>query len=130
MAPSILLVEDEEAVRSVLVEIFEESGLEVVAVASGRAARSILALDGGRFDLVMTDVVMPGESGLDLCRTLRADQFSPPIVVIRGDQALLDFAQDAGATVCLAKPFTIDGILAAIDRGLGHETVSGEPAGS
>lgn len=114
MAPSVLIVENEPVLRMLLVEMLEESGLEVVAVASVAEAREILAFDAERFDVVVTDLLMPDESGLDLCRTLRSAHFPRPILAISGDRLQLDDAFEAGATGCLSKPFNIDELLRAI----------------
>jgi DNA-binding response OmpR family regulator len=76
---------------------------------------------GGREDVLVTDLIMPGENGLDLCRTLRSAHFVRPILAISGDPLQLDDALGAGATACLPKPFTIDDFLNAIRRATSHE---------
>lgn len=105
----ILLVEDDEAIRTVTTAILESLGYHVQAVAGGTAA---LELCGGpqppRFDLLLTDVIMPNMDGREL-----ADRFSRIFPKIRimfmsgyvGDAKILQAVQDAGARF-LEKPFT------------------------
>jgi CheY-like chemotaxis protein len=121
MSSSVLIVENEPAVRALLAEILEENGFEVVAVASVAAARGMLAPDTEHFDVVVTDLIMPGESGLELCRTLRSAHFLRPVLAISGDLLQLDDALGAGATACLPKPFSTDDLLNAIQRATCHE---------
>ena len=112
-----------------LVEILEEGGFEVVAVYSAHVGFDVLAFDFNQFHLVLTDPAMPRVSGANLCRILRTRCFSGPIVQMSGDQTQLDRELEAGATVCLLKPFTIDGILTAIDHCLSRGTVHGQLPG-
>jgi DNA-binding NtrC family response regulator len=66
----ILVAEDEEGVRESLAEVLREEGYEVTAVADGQAA--LAAIDKGDFDLVLSDIRMPGADGLELLRHVRA----------------------------------------------------------
>ena len=62
----VLVVEDEDQVRDVVLQILERRGYEVLLAAGGEEATEKLAADGDRISLLLTDVVMPGRSGLDL----------------------------------------------------------------
>ncbi|MBL8491359.1 MAG: response regulator, partial [Rhodocyclaceae bacterium] len=66
----ILVVDDDREIRQLLAEYLEKQGLRCTAVADGRQMRA--ALEKGRFDLVILDLMLPGEDGLALCRHLRA----------------------------------------------------------
>ena len=69
----VLLVEDDDELRRVLVEALESDGAEVWNACNGAVAERILFDDGGRrFDVVVTDIRMPGRTGLELLRALRA----------------------------------------------------------
>jgi PAS domain S-box-containing protein len=79
----ILLVEDEEKVREILAEILTEAGYQVRTAAERRTALE-MALEGDGFDLVITDVVMPGMRGTDLADELRRRRPGTRIVFISG----------------------------------------------
>jgi DNA-binding response OmpR family regulator len=69
MTQKILVVEDDARVSELLVRGLTEHGFEVIAVADGIEAISTFAAQ--RFNLVITDVILPGLSGLDICRQFR-----------------------------------------------------------
>lgn len=82
----ILLVEDEDGIRSMLAEVFSDAGYEVVEAESGDAG-AILVDRAGDFDVLVTDINMPGKlSGLDLGRHFRARYAECPIVYITGQR--------------------------------------------
>src|SRR5262249_44737047 len=92
----ILLVEDEAAVREVLVDVLGSQGHEVVACEDGASA---LAQVGGRpFDLALVDLSMPGLSGWDVAKGLRAVQPNVPVALVTGwgDQIDLTEARERG----------------------------------
>jgi PAS domain S-box-containing protein len=115
----ILLVEDDELVRSVTRRILEAAGYQVTAARDG--AEAIACLDTGcEIDLVLTDVVMPVSSGPDLVAALRGR--IPPLKVLfmsgYADHAALDDASADGA-IFIAKPFTPHGLLKQLREILG-----------
>ena len=77
----ILLAEDDDDLRSVLQSILEGLGLEVNAVTSGFGLLDRLA-GGGQFDLVVSDVRMPGMSGLQVALALRHAGFDMPLIIM------------------------------------------------
>lgn len=79
---NILLVEDSDEVSCITVEYLHELGHEVVAVAE--AEKAILQLKETRFDAVMTDIRLPGMSGLELARALLKDYPNLPVVIASG----------------------------------------------
>lgn len=79
----ILAVDDEEVILSLLVSVAEDLELPIqTALSSARAKEMLLQSD---FGLVMTDMSMPGESGLDLCIWLRGKNPTIPIIVLSGN---------------------------------------------
>jgi len=116
-ALSVLLIEDDASVRRFLEVILQRDGFAVTAVGDGlQAMRQLLA---SRFDIVITDAVIPYVSGREICRFMRGhSQFTKtPIVLLSGfGQATLD---DAGkeADVYLAKPVRPEEFIECI-RGL------------
>lgn len=112
LAPRVLLAEDDEALRQLVAEQLEAIGLRVVAVGSApallEAARS--AATHAPFDLLITDVRLPGMSGLRAVRTLREEHFAMPVIVVSGycDEEVLDQAEAVAAHAVYAKPVDLD----------------------
>jgi two-component system, OmpR family, phosphate regulon response regulator OmpR len=74
-APHVLLVDDDQKIRDLLARFLNENGFRVTPAADAAAARA--ALRGLSFDIILLDVMMPGESGLDLARDLKATRPIP-----------------------------------------------------
>lgn len=97
----VLLVEDEEVVRDVVAAMLERSGFEVVAVDQARAALD-LCKDGTRFDLLLTDLVMPNMNGVELAAAVQAHLPATRVVYMSGYSA-----DDVDvSTPRIQKPFT------------------------
>lgn len=111
------MVEDDADLRSLLEELLAAHGFQVIAVGSAGDARA--AIGARRPDVVVTDYAMPGESGLELVRTLRADPALRDlgVVVVSGetDRAGIQRAAQAAGASFLPKPFEIEDLLRAID---------------
>ncbi len=110
----ILIVDDDAEIRSLLSQYLEKSGLCATAVADGRAMWR--ALDAGRVDLIVLDLMLPGEDGLTLCRELRAKPSDIPVIMLtaRGDETDRIVGLEMGADDYLAKPFSARELLARI----------------
>lgn len=114
LVPSrLLVVDDEPELRALLRSCLERAGHAVTTAADVPSARAALARDG--FDLAILDVMMPGESGLDLCRDL-ATEGGPPVILLTAvaDEAARVAGLDFGADDYVAKPFGPDELLARI----------------
>lgn len=121
---TILLVEDEEAVREVTSRMLSLSGYRVLEAADGEAAlRVVREQPGGTIDLVVTDVRMPGMGGLDLARALRERSPGLPVVFISGYAGLDTDALAALAEQgpMIAKPFTHETLARIVRRELDGE---------
>jgi CheY-like chemotaxis protein len=105
VAKRVLVVDDNRDVRQTLPYVLREEGYEVEVATNGEEAFKIACRDA--FDLVLTDISMPGVDGIELIRLIRQDPFlrALPVVAMTafGTQRCAD-ARDAGATVCLEKP--------------------------
>lgn len=100
----LLVVDDDERIRTLLGRFLRREGFLVTTAPSAAAARRILG--GLSFDLVILDVMMPGEGGLALCRELRARGTSPMLLLTaRGETGDRIAGLEAGADDYLAKPF-------------------------
>jgi len=103
---TILLVEDDEAVRDVLLESLRLINYEVVCAANGREALTFFEQQATRPALIVSDVIMPEMGGLDLFHALYEKQIRLPMILISGhpqEQEILQL-QDKGKIVCLTKP--------------------------
>ncbi len=109
----LLLVDDDPELRELLQGYLGQAGFRVSAVADGRDMWR--ALDAAPHDLVILDLMLPGEDGLSLCRRLRA-QSSVPILMLtaRGDEIDRIVGLEMGADDYLAKPFNPRELLARI----------------
>jgi CheY-like chemotaxis protein len=83
---NILLVEDSDEVSCITVEYLHELGHDVVAV--GEAEKAIVQLKRTSFDAVMTDIRLPGMSGIELARAMLKDYPNVPVVIASGYAAL------------------------------------------
>ncbi len=109
----ILIVDDDAEIRTLLTRYLEKNGLRATAVGDGRAMWQ--ALDRGAFDLVVLDLMLPGDDGLTLCRTLRARSDIPVIMLTaRGDETDRIVGLEMGADDYLPKPFSARELLARI----------------
>ncbi|WP_404479770.1 response regulator [Novosphingobium sp. BL-52-GroH] len=102
--PKLLLVDDEAALREPLGEYLSRQGFAVVQSSSAAEARS--RLRDARFDLVLLDIMMPGEDGLSLCRHLVETQDLPVIfLTARGEATDRIVGLEIGADDYVVKPF-------------------------
>lgn len=111
----ILVVDDEPVVRDLTVEILRRSGHAPQGVASARLALELLEHE--RFDLVVSDVVMPEMTGVELLDALRARQPDLPVVLMTGGSQEPERTSNAvrlGAAGLVYKPFSHDELNAAV----------------
>ena len=103
-APHILIVDDHREIRDLVSRALSKEGFRVSTAAEGKAMRKVLA--DGRIDLVLLDLMLPGEDGLALCRSLRAKSDIPIIMLTaKGDEVDRVIGLEMGADDYLAKPF-------------------------
>jgi two-component system alkaline phosphatase synthesis response regulator PhoP len=112
----ILLIEDDEDIRELLVYNLEKNGYEVEAVETGEAG---LASAGARKpDLILLDLMLPGVDGLSVCRRLKAGKATHevPIIIIsaKGEEADVITGLELGADDYLAKPFSPNILLSRV----------------
>jgi CheY-like chemotaxis protein len=118
-AARILVVDDEEPVRRCLRAVLEEGGYSVAEAADGLQA--IEELQRATPDLVITDLVMPGQEGIETIQALRRDHPSIGIIAISGagEGRYLPMARLLGADATLPKPANPERVLAEVERILG-----------
>src|SRR5579872_2366144 len=112
--PKILVVDDEPAVQQALSRAFALEHYQVEVACDGSAALEALAAD--RFDTIVLDIAMPGLSGLDVCRRLRASGDRSPVLMLTARDAIDDRVAglDAGADDYLVKPFALRELMARV----------------
>ena len=112
----ILIVDDDRDIRELLTTYLVKNGLRVVAVPTGRHMRAALE-ESGPFDLIILDLMLPGEDGLTLCRDLRSGKHKTiPILMLtaRAEEADRILGLEMGADDYLAKPFAARELLARL----------------
>jgi two-component system, OmpR family, phosphate regulon response regulator OmpR len=103
-APHLLVVDDDRRIRALLLRFLVGEGYRVSTAETAREARAKLA--GLKFDLLILDVMMPGESGFDFARAIRADSAVPILMLTaRDEKESRIMGLEIGADDYLAKPF-------------------------
>lgn len=122
----ILCVEDDPEIAHMLTEVFEDNGFAPVFV--GSAEEMDARLKRERFDLVVLDVMLPGEDGLSICRRLRTTSSIPIIIVTaRGEDVDRILGLELGADDYVTKPFNSRELVARI-RALLRRAENGGPS--
>lgn len=121
VAPKILVVDDEEQLRSLISYALSAAGMQVATAGTGRDA--LAALGQQAIDLIVLDVLLPDANGIDLCRQMRRRTQAPVIfLTVRSDQADVIKGLEAGGDDYLAKPFSIEELLLRINAILRRST--------
>jgi DNA-binding response OmpR family regulator len=122
----LLLVDDDPGIRELLCRYFAEQGFKVAAVENGQLMDEWLA--GNVADLVILDLMLPGEDGLSLARRLRSDHKLPIIMIsARGEEVDRIVGLEVGADDYLPKPFNPRELLARIRAVLRRNWPTGSP---
>lgn len=106
-AATILVVDDQDAVRRLARRMLEKAGFEVVDAASSVDALEIARARSDGFDLVLTDVQMPDMNGIELTRVLREERPDLPVVLVSGSFADVEIPSEIGSVRLLEKPYTL-----------------------
>ena len=111
--PHLLVVDDDPEIRDLLARFLERRGYRVDTAADGAAMFD--ALEAGAFDLVVLDLMLPGEDGLSLCRRLRRESELPVVMLTAlGEEPDRIAGLEIGADDYVAKPFSPRELLARI----------------
>ena len=117
----IRVIDDDELVRSTVRATLEHADHEVEVAGDGH--QGLARYQSGRFDLVVTDIIMPDKDGIETIIELRQHNPAVKIIAISGggrtsNEIFLDVAKKFGAVDVLAKPFTPKQLIATVDRAL------------
>ena len=109
------MVDDDARIRELLQRYLTEQGFDIKTVAD--AKEMDVALSGENFDLLVLDLMLPGEDGLAICRRLRANNMMTPVIMLtaRGDEVDRIIGLEMGADDYLPKPFNPRELLARIN---------------
>ena len=124
-APRVLVVDDEPAIRDLLIRALGEAGYEVVAVRDGEAGLTAAKTAEQPYDLVVTNSYMPGLSGEQLIGHLR--RLYPGLPILHLDDLGRPIGPNATSVPTLYKPFSIDGLLEAVGLALSEQRKRAEP---
>ncbi len=127
-APRILVADDDPDIRSELASVLSEDGFLVVEAADGNELLDLVvhavADPSARpfFDAIVTDVMMPGFSGLDVLTAMRSRTARVPVLVITafGDERTIRIAESLGAVAVFRKPFDLEDFRTALENALAH----------
>lgn len=116
-APSLLVVDDDANIRQIMRLLLESAGYRVFCAADGAEAIKLLA--GNTFDLVVTDMLMPGSDGIELLAAVRKSRSSTRVLAMSGGGMIgvadyLKVAKKLGANGVLEKPFTSEMLLRTV----------------
>ena len=113
----ILYAEDEATIREFVVINLRRSGYTVFEADSGEKALEIYRQEGGRFDIALLDIMLPGIDGISVCRSLRADNGSIGIIMLTAKTQEMDKVGGLmmGADDYITKPFSPSELVARVD---------------
>ena len=130
-SPHILVVDDHQEIRDLVARHLKREGFRVDTAGDGKALWRVLA--DARIDLMVLDLMLPGEDGLSLCRRLRADQATAAIPIImltaKGDEIDRILGLEMGADDYMAKPFSARELIARIRAVLRRSQAGGGGGG-
>src|SRR5688572_13630346 len=113
MSVRVLLIDDDVRLFELLRSYLEQNGCTVTCAPDGR--RGLAALEGGVFDAVLLDVMMPGMDGLEVCKRIRAKSRVPVLMLTaKGDETDRVVGLELGADDYIAKPFSPRELLARL----------------
>ena len=112
----ILIAEDESAISGFIKEGLEEEGFAVDVAGNGRQALEMAMDYIDEYDLYLLDWMLPGLSGIEICRSIRKENKTVPIIFLTAKDTVDDtvFALESGANDYLKKPFAFEELLARI----------------
>ena len=127
-APHILIVDDHREIRTAVTRYLEKNGMRASSAKDAREMDALLA--SSKFDLIVLDVMMPGEDGLSACRRLSRDEQTPILLLTAlGEEESRITGLESGADDYLAKPFNPRELLARIRAILRRTAGNRPPAG-
>ncbi len=130
MTARILIAEDDADLRDLLQDDLEDTGYETIVAIDGRSAMAHIERERERFDLLITDMRMPGVTGEELLAAMRIQRSEAPVIVITAFGSVEQAVEmvKAGAFQYLTKPFDTDDLLRAVAKALEQSAPQREQA--
>jgi DNA-binding response OmpR family regulator len=125
MGQRILVVDDEQSIRTIVEYALKDAGFEVVT--AGRGDEALAVMDRDPVDLVVLDVMLPGMDGLEVCQRIRAER-SVPIIMLsaRGEELDKVLGLELGADDYVTKPFSPRELVSRVKANLRRGKLEGE----
>jgi len=114
MSQKVLVVEDEESILTLIKFHFEKAGLTVITVEEGEKALEIVKEE--KPDLIVLDIMLPGMDGIEICKSLRKEDYHAPILMLTAKDEEIDkiIGLEVGADDYMTKPFSIRELMARV----------------
>ncbi len=127
----ILVIDDDEQMRDLLHKAMQWAGFEVVSAANGRLGQQLF--EEVHVDLIITDLIMPEQEGLETIRNIKQNYPAVKIIAISGGgrigpEAYLPAARELGADRAFSKPFDVKELVCAVQELLGDDRIDSRPA--
>ena len=117
----VLIVDDEPDIVDLVQKILEKNGCVMCSASNGDEA--LEKVESEKPDLILLDVIMPGKTGLEICKILKSQQKTRSIPVVMftvlGREIDKEYARQAGADGFLGKPFNMDDLISEVKKSLG-----------
>lgn len=123
MSQHILIIDDDPAIRETLMEVLEEEGYSVACATNG--AEGLAAIEHAMPAMVLLDMRMPVMDGWGFAKALHDRAIHLPLVVMTAAQESTQWSQEIAAAALLAKPFSLDDLLQAVEQICPREDVTG-----
>ncbi len=126
----VLIVDDQNGIRVLLVEVFSNEGYQTFQASNGRLALDIVRAESP--DLVLLDMKIPGMDGLEILKHIKEINSEIKVIMMTayGELDMIKEATDLGALMHFTKPFDIDELRTAVNRQMGNEPSSKLAVGS
>jgi DNA-binding response OmpR family regulator len=120
-AETVMIVEDETAVRNFVASALRDEGYQLLLAGSAEEAENVSGAHSGEIDLLLTDAIMPGKSGIELASAMVAERPGLPVIIMSGyTRESLSVRGLAEPVNLLRKPFTPTELRSRIRAALGH----------
>jgi len=123
----ILIAEDEPEMRDLLRKVLEKEGYRVTVAGDGREAMALIPREG--YDLVVTDMLMPHDGGLELLAAIQRSHLALPVIIVTafGDWDSYSRALELGAAAFINKPLRMSELIAAVHTALAKRSATASP---
>ncbi len=119
----ILIIEDESTINTLLKEFLEGNGFEIDIAEEGKVAVELLKRKD--YDLLIVDMLLPGEHGLDIIK-MKGHNFITPIIIVSGiydEREVLDKIKDSNVKFFLKKPFDLKDLLSKVNSAIDTDQI-------